>query len=245
MTRAARVPGSPSLEQPDYWWYRARAGLLAAFFGPHLADGDLMLDVGSADGPSLGWVPPSVRRVAMDLDPRGLAPGDGVVGDLRRLPFGPGRFDVVGAFDVLEHCEPESAALDEAARVLRPGGRLMVAVPAYTWAWTHHDVYNAHHRRYTRRRLAGALALAGFDVVRTTHAFAGVFPIFAAQRLVTRVAERDRPAHVPGTEVVSVPRLPAVAERAMMALTRIDEVALPRTDLPFGSSVFALAVKPT
>jgi SAM-dependent methyltransferase len=236
--------GSPSLLRPDYWWYQARAQQLAAFFGPYVGRGDLMLDVGSADGPSVSWVDASVRRVPLDLDPRGLPPGAGVSADVMRLPFREGAFDAVGAFDVLEHCEPEAAALAEVSRVLRPGGRLLLTVPAYTWAWSSHDVHNAHRRRYTRPRLERALTDAGLDVLRASYAFAAVFPLFAAQRLGSRA--RDRLVRRPATlaqDVVTVPRLPAAGERLLLALSGIDRKLLARTDLPFGSSVFAAAVK--
>ena len=86
----------------------------------------------------------------LDIDPRGLEPG-GVCGSALALPFGDATFDVVCAFDVVEHCEPEALALAELARVLKPGGRLLISVPAYQWAWTEFDEENGHHRRYTRR----------------------------------------------------------------------------------------------
>ena len=98
------------------------------------------------------------------------------------LPFRDGSFDLVGAFDVVEHCEPEAQALGELARVLEPGGRLLLSVPAYQWAWSDHDVRAGHYRRYTRPRLLAAVRAAGFEVDRCTYGFAGVFPMFAAER---------------------------------------------------------------
>ena len=63
------------------------------------------------------------------------------------LPFADDSFEVVGAFDVLEHCDPEDLALAELRRVLQPGGRLLLSIPAYDWAWSDHDVagYIADH----------------------------------------------------------------------------------------------------
>lgn len=236
--------GSPSLERPDYWWYQARAGQLASFFGPHVSAGDLMLDVGSADGPSVSWVDESVRRIPLDRDPRGVPPGFGVGADVLRLPFRDGTFDVVSAFDVLEHCEPEAVALAEMVRVLRPGGRLLLAVPAYEWAWSSHDVHNGHHRRYTRARLERAVSQAGLHGVRSSYGFSSVFPLFAAQRLASRAREKlvgSPTVHV--QDVVTVPRLPASGERLLLGLSELDRRLLGRVDLPFGSSVFTAAVK--
>ncbi|MCW2844204.1 MAG: class SAM-dependent methyltransferase, partial [Nocardioides sp.] len=150
---AVSQPGSSSIGQPDYWWYRARAELLRAALGDFVGSPRRLLDVGSADGPSVSWLQGDHQRVAIDLDPRGLTPGRDVCASALALPFASETFDVVGAFDVIEHCEPEAQAVAELARVLVPGGRLLASVPAYTWAWTDHDVRAGHHRRYTLPRL--------------------------------------------------------------------------------------------
>lgn len=234
---------SPSLDQPDYWWYRARAELLRLVMEPHVGIPGRVLDVGSADGPSVDWLRGHGRRVAMDLDPRGLAPGD-VCASALALPFADDSFDVVAAFDVVEHCEPEATALAEVRRVLAPGGRLLMSVPAYTWAWTSFDDLNHHHRRYTRRRACAAVEAAGLDVVRSTYAFAGTFPFFAADRIRTRVAERRRP---PAPTADGLPPLPPVSrlvERVLLGATGVDRRLLPERDLPVGSSVLVVARKP-
>ena len=237
--------GSPSIEQPDYWWYRARAKLLRVALEEHLQGAHRILDVGSADGPSVRWLEGRAQKVALDLDPRGLAPG-GVCGSVLQLPFADGTFDVVTAFDVIEHCDPERRAVDELYRVLAPGGRLLASVPAYQWAWTGFDVDNGHHRRYTRARAAAALERSGFGVNRATYAFSAVFPFFAAERLVRRLRERlgGRGSTGPA-DVVRVPQVSPAVERLLMSLTRLDQRLLATRDLPFGSSVFVAATKAT
>jgi SAM-dependent methyltransferase len=97
---------------------------------------------------------------------------------------------VVAAFDVVEHCDPEAAVLNELARVLTPGGRLLLSVPAYQWAWTRFDGLSGHHRRYTRSRAVNAVRSVGMRVDRATYAFMSVFPFFATDRLL-RGSERD------------------------------------------------------
>src|SRR5512146_2131004 len=120
--------GSSSIGQPDYWWYRARTELLQAALGDYLGSPHRLLDVGSADGPSVSWMHGSHERYSIDLDPRGLNPGTGVCASALALPFADATFDVVGAFDVIEHCEPEAQAVGELTRVLTPGGRLLASV---------------------------------------------------------------------------------------------------------------------
>jgi SAM-dependent methyltransferase len=245
---AAAVPtprgGSPSILQPDYWWYRARSELLRTVLEPYVGSPQRLLDVGSADGPSVGWLS-APHKVSLDLDPRGLRPPSGVCGSLLALPFADASFEVVSAFDVIEHCEPEQDALHELHRVLAPGGRLLASVPAYQWAWSDHDVANGHHRRYTRGRAVAALEAAGFEVRRATYGFTGVFPMFAGERAVRRLRHRLSRRRTTGpADVVDVPEVGPTAERVLLGLCRWDERVLSHRDLPFGSSVFLAAVRP-
>ena len=241
-TPATPHGGSPSIHQPDYWWYRARADLLRTVLEPYVGAPQRLLDVGSADGPSVGWLT-APQKISLDLDPRGLRPPEGVCGSVLALPFADDSFEVVGAFDVVEHCDPENVALGELRRVLRPGGRLLLSVPAYQWAWSDHDVANGHHRRYTRGRAEAAVEAAGFEVRRATYGFASVFPMFVAERLVRAARHKvARRTHRP-VDVVDVPEVGAGLEKVLLGLCRWDERVLARRDLPFGSSVFLAAVK--
>ena len=231
-------PGSSSIGQPDYWWYRARADLLHEVFGPFVGTPRRTLDVGSADAPSVGWLRGGQPHVTLDLFPDGLVPGEGVCGSATALPFVDGAFDVVSAFDVVEHCADDALAVSELARVLAPGGRMLISVPAYQWAWSDHDVRAGHHRRYTRPQLNQLVQRAGLSVARSTYAFGAVFPLFVAERASRRLR---------GTPAPSESRLPTVsprADRVLMGLSRMDERLLRRTDLPFGSSIFLAALKP-
>jgi SAM-dependent methyltransferase len=229
--------GSSSLEHPDYWWYRARAELLRVVFEPFLGGPARLLDVGSADGPSVGWMHGRGQRFALDLVPNGLAPGVSVCGSALALPFRDEVFDVVAAFDVLEHCEPEKQAMRELTRVLAPGGRLLMSVPAYQWAWTDHDVQAGHYRRYTRHRLLAAVEAAGLEVRRSTYAFSAVFPFFVAERIMRKLRRR---VAADSSRLTAVPR---PIETVLMGAAGVDLRTLRKHDLPFGSSIFVAAVK--
>jgi SAM-dependent methyltransferase len=235
--------GSASIGQPEYWWYVARSDLLRTVLAEHVGSPARVLDVGSADGPSVSWLRQhDGLHVTMDIDARGLQAG-GVCGSALRLPFADGSFDVVGAFDVLEHCEPEADALREIARVLAPGGRLLLSVPAYTWAWSDFDDANGHHRRYTVRRAERAITAAGLSVERSTYAFAGVFPFFAAERIARRARAGVSKDETAPEDIVSLPHVPAWMSKLFLSLCRVDRRVLRRRDLPFGSSVLVAAKK--
>jgi SAM-dependent methyltransferase len=233
--------GSPSIAAPDYWWYVSRSRLLEAALRERVEGAALALDLGSADGPSAAWFREATgRTAALDIDPRGLG-ADGVCGSALALPFADATFDAVAAFDVIEHCDPQEAALGEVFRVLRPGGRFLMSVPAYAWAWSDFDVANGHHRRYTRSRASSALERAGFRVDRATYGFASTFPMFAAERLARKATRRR--AHGPA-DVVGLPAVPRAVNSALSGLSRLDAALLRHTDLPFGSSVFVAATRP-
>lgn len=125
--------------------------------------------------------------------------------------------------------------------MLRPGGSFLMAVPAYRWAWSDHDVANGHHRRYTRARAAQAVGAAGLTIDRVTHGFATVFPFFAAERLVRRL----RRGRTEAQDIAEIPQVPLLLNSALTRLSRLDSKVLARADLPFGSSVFLAAHKPS
>lgn len=226
---------SPSIVNRDYWWYRARASLLETVFRDYLQDEELLVDVGSADGPSVRWISDVCTRIALDIDIAGLAHETrGVCASALEMPF---RRDVAGAvaaFDVLEHFEDAVAALAEFRRVLRPGGMLLLSVPAYQWAWTSFDDMQGHYRRYTRRDLVELLRSSGFEVLRSTYAFATVFPLFALERVLSRMTSRQ-------PEDPAESQLPDPVEELLEWLTRFDQKWLERRNLSFGSSIFAVA----
>lgn len=227
-----RSSQSGSLLNAEYWWYGARRRILRSSLASAVPRDGRILEIGSADGPSVGWLSELGDRIPTDLDPRGLPPG-GVCASATRLPFQRHSFDVVAAFDVIEHIADERAALEEVHRVLRPSGVFLVSVPAYQWAWSAADVTAGHERRYTRPRLRAALEGTGFVVERITHAFAGTFPFFALDRLMSRVSGRD-------PERVSTSSMPDWQQGMLRGLSRLDERVLGRTNLPFGSSIVAI-----
>ena len=106
------------------------------------------------------------------------------------LPFADDAFDLAVALDVLERLRDDAPAWRELARVVAPGGRLVVTVPQYDWLWGEHDVVSHHHRRYTRRLLVQRAAPAGWAPERLTAFNTTLLPAIAAVRLVQRLRAR-------------------------------------------------------
>jgi SAM-dependent methyltransferase len=122
--------------------------------------------------------------------------------DSTALPFGSGSFDCVVALDVLEHIEDDRAALREIARVTRPGGVFLFAVPAFPALWRHHDVMYGHFRRYRKADFVARVREAGLAVESCRFFKCAFFPplllLAKLERVMAPVAEpRDNFYPVP------------------------------------------------
>jgi len=151
-----------------HWWYAARRSLLRVQLRGH-APGRA-LDVGCGSGGNsaamrdLGWDVVAVDTSPASLEAARLRGLDVLRGDARRLPFPDGSFDLVLSTDAWEHVVEDDLVAREAQRVLRPGGQLLVTVPAGMDLWSGHDLALGHHRRYERGELVALAERAGFQV---------------------------------------------------------------------------------
>jgi SAM-dependent methyltransferase len=154
------------------------------------------------------------------------------------LPFGDGSFDLVTTLDVIEHIEDDVGALIELRRLLKPGGALLVAVPAYRFLWGKQDEVSHHHRRYTARLLGRKLAAAGFDLDRTSYFNTALFLPVAVVRVARRLLRMD------GGALSDFETGPARLNSILGAVFGSEAAIASRVRLPFGVSVMALARKP-
>ena len=140
-------------------------------------------------------------------------------------------------FDVLEHIEDEARALRMVSQKLRPGGRIVLSVPAYMWRWGDHDAVNQHFRRYTLRELRWKLQAANFTVERATYFNTLLFPPIAAVRLLALYGRR------PDNEEGDFAHARNPSNPVLRSMFSAERVFLRYIDFPFGVSVFAAARK--
>lgn len=231
--------------EESQWWYAGQREVAAALLAPAVdaSSGLRLLDAGCGTGYNLVALGRLGSALGIDLSPEALrfCRERGVRAaraSLLALPFGDAAFDVVTSFDVIYHdwVEDDRAAVAEMARVLRPGGHLLLRVPALEALRGAHDVEVFSRHRYTRPELRSLMESCGLSVLRATYCNALLFPVLLARRTLDRVLRRE------GSDVGFLPPLLETSFRRALAV----EAALVRrgVSFPIGASVVVLARKP-
>jgi SAM-dependent methyltransferase len=176
-----------------HWWYRGRRRILRAELDRlPLPAGAQILDAGCGSGRTMAELERygQVRGIELSPEAAGVARsrghGEVVTGPLEQLPWDDATFDLITCLDVLEHVPDERAAMQELARVCKPGGWTVLTVPAYQALWSYHDEVNHHYRRYGRRTLRAAVTGAGWRIERMT----SFNSLLLAPAATVRIAER-------------------------------------------------------
>ncbi len=248
--------------EQHHWWFRARRAIvlevLATLDLPEprppkpggrfttsrdtlraSPDDARILDLGAGTGGTTSALTRFGRVTALEIDPAARQHLDasvleGVWTDPLPDPSrAPGLFDVVTAFDVLEHLPDDQAVLTDVHRLLKPGGHLLATVPAHPALWTVHDDHHHHVRRYTWSGLRRVLADSGFSPVLHSWWLSTLFLPFLAERLKARI----RPPH--DVHVRLPPRpINALLARLVGAERHLVARGIP---LPVGASMVVLA----
>lgn len=181
--------------EESHWWYIGRRRIIRSFVKEICAGitdhRPRILDVGCGTGANLMLLSQFGDAEGVDVSPDALAfcRERGLqnvrLGSAESLPYADGMFDLVTAFDVVEHIDDDVAALREMRRVLRPGGRILLFVPTFMLLWGVQDEVSHHRRRYRLSELRRAVTQAGFEVERATYAnITFLAPIFLVRVLM-------------------------------------------------------------
>lgn len=233
-------------EEEHHWWLASRREMVLDWVRRRYSGqpGITILDAGCGTGLMMREMQPLGEVHGVDISEealrfcrqRGL---DRVYrADLAELPFEPGTFDLVTAVDVIEHMENDLSAMREWNRVLKPGGRMVIFVPAHQWLWSLQDEISGHFRRYTRPSLASLVGASGMRVERITYVSTFLFPVIVLGRQWLKFKRRRQ-------EVTTENTLHPTWANGI--LRRIFEAEIPTLRLgnfPFGASILCVAVKP-
>lgn len=230
-----------------HWWYRGRRRVIRAELNqlPLPADA-VILDAGCGSGRTLEELVSYGEVHGIELDPsaaevaRGRGCGEVRTGRLEELPWDEPTFDLITCLDVIEHTPDDRATLAELRRVCKPGGWLLVTVPAYQALWSAHDEANHHYRRYSRGTLRLSAIGAGWQIVRMTSFNSVLLAPAAAVRLAQRRLQSRNGSHAHDLKA-GPPWLNAVLERPL----RLEAQWLSRGGtLPMGLSLMAVLRNP-
>ena len=233
--------------EQSHWWHVGRRRILASFVADicrRVTDRrPRILDVGCGTGANLLMLSQYGDAEGVDISEDALAfcrergldrvrQGAG-----EELPHDDNTFDLVTAFDVVEHMDDDLAGLREMYRVLRPGGHALVFVPTFMFLWGLQDDVSHHRRRYRLPELRRVLEQAGFEVERSTYANITFFlPILLIRKLM----------HLTGIKAETENNINVSAFNGLLgSLLGAERIILRYTNLPFGVSGLCVAKKAT
>ena len=222
-----------------HWWYRARREVLAALIErtTKLPRRPRILEIGCGTGHNLAMLGKFGHVDARELEARAIAErrvGRTVMSaplpELKDVKMR--HYDLIGAFDVIEHIDDDGAAIASIAGRLKPGGTLVVTVPAHGWMWSAHDVVNHHRRRYSKRALKRLIEASPLKLDKIGYFNSLLFPIAVAERMYSKVRGKDE-----ADLKLPPPALNTALEKAFAA----ERHLIARLPLPPGLSLFAVA----
>ncbi len=235
--------------ETDYWWFKGLHGvILDEVKSLGLDKSATLLDAGCGTAQNLVNIENlSYRTFGFDFAVEAIEfwkrrdLNNLCAASINEIPYQSDLFDTVVSVDVFE-CEgvKEKQAFGELWRVAKPGGYIILIVPAYKWLMSpeHHKAVGAN-RRYTRRRLRKVLESRPVDIIRISHFFSALFPAIAAYRLTKSIfhVENGAPAQS------ELKPIDPTLNKLFITIMEKERWILRRMNLPFGSSILAVCQK--
>lgn len=221
-----------------FWWHVGRLSIFRRLLQSYAPRNGRVLNIGCGTGGTLPVLQEFGQVVNVDtseevrrfLSEKDLATFVHVRDE--RLPFPDASFDIIAGLDVLEHIEQDARALKEWHRVLKPGGIILLSVPAYQWLWSQHDELLKHYRRYTASQLHALFTMSKFRVLKRTYAVMLAFPFILAFRLGQGLFNFSSSSYV---------RLPRPLNSFFTFLLRAEAALMRFLNLPYGASIVFVA----
>jgi len=232
--------------EKDYWWHVGKRSLVEKLIQKYLRPGKnrQLVDVGCGSGLMMEILKKYGEPHGVDLTEealkfcrqRGLK--NLYQADVTKLPFKKDQVDLVIALDLIEHVADDVAAFREFHRVVKPGGIIVISVPAFKFLWSYWDDILGHERRYTARSLATAITKAGFKVEKVGYSNSLILlPTFLMRKLksLKKIDPEEQPS-----DFIPTPR---ALNKLLTSYYALETSAAANIRLPAGLSVIAVARK--
>lgn len=228
------------VEQKSFW-FRARNKLILWALSHYFPDAESFMEIGCGTGFVLNEIAKQrqkMKLVGSELFPAGLQFAKKRLGnraqmiqmDAQKIPFD-AEFDVIGAFDVLEHIEKDEDVLIQIRNAVKPGGGVIITVPQHAWLWTDLDKFAKHERRYSKVEVVEKMKKAGFECIYATSFVSLLVPLM----LVSRMRKMDL------NKAQGELSLPTFVDRIMSGVMLIERICI-RCGLrfPVGGSLLVI-----
>ncbi|MCB0077200.1 MAG: class I SAM-dependent methyltransferase [Anaerolineales bacterium] len=247
----SRIP--QRIDEDDHWWFASRTRALETILAKHSRRRDMMiLDIGSGAGNMYHHLSRYGDVIGIENHPAPVKVGqargyDIRLGDATALDLPDASFDLVTALDVIEHNDDDLAILREANRVLRPGGLVLISVPAFQWLWSFNDDLNDHKRRYTAGDLEAKLRTTGFTPLQSSYNNFLVFPLAAGMIALNKRKEAPDAlkSHYFDDDAYQVDMQPThpLVNRLLTGVGIAEQQLLKVASLPIGTGLITIARK--
>jgi SAM-dependent methyltransferase len=229
--------------ESGFWWFEARNALISWALGKYFPGAASFLEIGCGTGFVIATIArefPGLRTSASEIYREGIeivaarSPSTTCYQlDARNLPFRE-EFDVIGAFDVIEHIDDDYGAVAEMRSAVLPNGGLILTVPQHGFLWSAADEFAHHKRRYSRRALRAVLEEAGFTIIAMRSFVSLLMPALLMSRLKHRRVE----SFDPNAEFA----IGAAANRTLSLIMKLESMLIRAgVSFPFGGSLVAIA----
>ena len=234
--------------EATHWWYKARREIIFDWVQRILRvnTNARVMDIGCGTGFNVAYLNKlgykNITGFDFSADALGYCRARNltnlICGNAYHLPLSLASFDVILTLDILEHMQDDEQTLREIFRVLKPGGMLVIFVPAYQFLWSFQDEISHHVRRYTANELSTKVQHAGFDIQKITYANTFMFPAIWAGRLVLKNFRRF-------FKITSESQMnPIWMNDFLYAIFRSELILLRHINFPFGVSILCVCCKP-
>lgn len=234
-----------------HWWFRVRGKIIEDFLTKsiNITSPLKILNVGAATGRTSEILSKYGEVTSIEYDKDCCSFTSEKLGmpvlhaSILDLPFPDSSFDLVCAFDVIEHVEDDGTSVYEMERVCKKGGIIYITVPAFNKLWSHHDVVNHHHRRYVMQDILRLFAPFKGEIIHKTYFNSLLFvPIFCFRMLSNLLSFTLTKKKGSGSDF-SVVNDKSIVNTILLNIFSFERVLLRKIRFPVGISILFMWIK--